>query len=498
MDLVFNLLEKYPSKHEEVQEKQPTQEVKEVPTTHEEAQEALDNADTGSSLPEMARNLIIDIGVPAVAGSAGGAIASKIASKVPAQAAASKALELLKRGADDALGHQTSLIKKGTSKNSKVMKMMAQNEAAAKSVAEGGNGKKALRTILKNTKREAEIGPRFMDDIEMILQNDTGLSEKEVKKAIKDFMKENADNVELIKLIEAKDPLATYSHSLGVQDLAYKLAKKAGLTEEKARKIADAALVHDIGKVQVPDSIISTKADFRDKKYAHLKKWMLDHDVVGGEILKSDPYKAKIASEHHPSGRISGSNDVGLVTTADVYEAMTSKKRSYKPSLSPDEALTEINKKVNQGEVKEEHLDLLKELGKDRPDRYDYQSPLESPYKSMKANEIKKQVASDYATKFFMDKAKKSIPLGTAAGLGASAVMELVGNPYANIPSLSDILSLYSPTMKPKAEKLEDIKRWYNEGHYNDEIENLIVNTDFKDNKQVTKLWKLMRDQIKD
>lgn len=498
MDLVFNLLEKYPSKHEEVQEKQPTQEVKEVPTTHEEVQEVLDNADTGSSLPEMARNLIIDIGVPAAAGVAGGAIASKIASRKPAQAAASKALELLKRGADDALGHQTSLIKKGTSK---VMKMMAQNEAAAKSVAEGGNGKKALRTILKNTKREAELGPRFMDDIQMILEKDTGLSEKEVNKAIKDFMKENANNVELIKLIEAKEPIATYSHSLGAQDLAYRLAKKAGLDDEKAKKIADAALVHDIGKIQVPDSVISSKARFGKDKYPNLKKWMLDHDVVGGEILKSDPYKAKIARNHHRSPELyGGDEDVGLVTVADVYEALTSNKRSYKPGHSIYEAFDILSDDVKNGNIKEEYFDLVKALHKDGllPYSYNYKSPLESPYKSMKANEIKKQVASDYATKFFMDKAKKSIPLGTAAGLGASAVMELVGNPYANIPSLSDILSLYSPTMKPKAEKLEDIKRWYNDGHYNDEIENLIVNTDFKNNKQVTKLWKLMRDQIKD
>lgn len=48
------------------------------------------------------------------------------------------------------------------------------------------------------------------------------------------------------------------------------------------------------------------------------------------------------------------------------------------------------------------------------------------------------------------------------------------------------------------AEKLDDIKRWYKNGLSNDEIDKLIVATDFRDNKEVTKLWKLMQEQFKD
>ena len=484
MELVKGLLEKYPIQ-EEV--KGPT---------HEEVKEALDNADTGSSIPETIRNLGIDIASGAALGVAGGALGAKIASKKPAQAATREALESLKSGADDALGHQTSLIKKGTSHDSKVRKLMKQNEDAAKSVAEGGNGKKALKTVVKNTQREAEIGPRFMDDIQMILQNDTGLSEKEVKKAIKDFMKENADNAELITLIEAKDPIATYSHSLGVQDLTYRLAKKAGLDDKKAREISEAALVHDIGKIQVPDSIISSSANFRNKKYEHLKKWMDDHDIVGGEILKSDPFKAKVARGHHPAHGLSdGSEEEGLVTVADVYEALTSNKRSYKPGKSRDTAFNIIRDDVKNGVQQEEYYDLIKALYKDGllNDSYNYTSKLESPYRSMKANEIKKQVASDYDKAFFKDDAKWFMPVG--AGVGALAKG---GIQPSSLPSLSEILTEFSPTFKPKSEKLEDIKRWYKNGFTNAEIEKLIVNTDFKNNKQVTKLWKLMKDQFKD
>lgn len=519
MELVKGLLEKYPTQEE-------------VKPTHEEVKEVLDNADTGSSMPETIRNLAIDIGSGAALGAAGAGIKAKFSSKKPAQAATREALESLKSGKNDLLGHWRSLMKKGTADDSLVRKMMKQNEKAAKSVAEGSNGKKALKTVIKNTQREAEIGPRFIDDIQMILQNNAGLSEKEVKKVIKDFIKENADNVDLITLIEAKDPIATYSHSLGVQDLTYRLAKKAGLDDKNARKISEAALVHDIGKIQVPDSIINTKGIF--SKHKNLKKWMDGHDIVGEDILSSDPFKAKVAKGHHPKqGHSDGSVEEGLTTVADIYEAMTSNKRSYKPGKSMEKAFKAIEDDVNDGNIKKEYYDLIKALHDDGLLRksYNYESPLEDAYKSMKANGIIKQVASDYDKEFFNDALKNDIPKGMSAGalvggaLGAGALNDGtsddrkpdIGGPdyeywggykpfkgdkggvqSSSLPSLSEIISEFSPSFRTKAEKLNDIKRWYDMGFTNDEIDRLIVNTDFKDNKQVTKLWKLMNDQFKD
>ena len=532
MELVKGLLEKYPIQ-EEV--KDPIQEVK--GPTHEEVKEALDNADTGSSIPETIRNLGIDIASGAALGAAGSGIKAKFSSKKPAQAATREAVEILKSGKDDLLGHWRSLMKKGASDDSLVRKMMEQNKNAAKSVAEGGNGKKALKTVIKNTQREAEIGPRFINDIQMILQNNAGLSEKEVKKVIKDFIKENADNVDLITLLEAKEPIATYSHSLGVQDLTYRLAKKAGLGDKKARKISEAALVHDIGKIQVPDSIISTSGIF--SKNRNLKKWMDGHDITGEDILRSDPFKAKVAKGHHPAqGHSDGSLGEGLVTVADIYEAMTSNKRSYKPGKSMEEALEAIEDNVKNGRIKKEYYDLIKALYDDGllKESYNYTSPLEDAYKSMKANEIIKQVGADYNKEFFNRALKKDLPKGMSAGalvggvLGVDALngrtsdngnlddatlraidltQEALGGykPFkgdeggvqsSSLPSLSEIISAFSPSFRTKAEKLDDIKRWYDMGFTNDEIDRLIVNTDFKDNKQVTKLWKLMNDQFKD
>jgi putative nucleotidyltransferase with HDIG domain len=456
------------------------------------ASEVLENADIGSSTPENIRNTALDLVSGGILGAFLGSLGAKVASRKPARVATKEAIEQLKNGVDDSLGHQTSLIKKGTSHDSEVRKMMKQNEDAARNLFEGGNGKKALKTVVKNSKREAEIGPRFMDDIKYILQKDTGLSEKEVNKAIAEWMKENANDATLLTLIEAKDPVVTYSHSLGVQDITKKLAKEQfGLSDEEAKRLADAALVHDIGKIQVPDSIINSA--FKKEEHQNLFKWMQDHDFEGAEILKSDPFSADIAKTHHPKTRhnSNGSFEEGTVTVADLYEAITSNKRSYKSGQPKETAFKWSSEDLAKGGVSQDYLGFLKALDEDGllPDNYDFPSKLESPYKSMKANAIKKQVASDYDKKFFEDALKKKIP----KGIGDVGAVQ-----STSLPTLSEVLSEVSPSFKSKAEKLDDIKRWYKNGLSNDKIDKLIVDTDFKDNKEVTKLWKLMQEQFKD
>lgn len=558
---------------EEVKEKLDNasiQEEKEIPTQVKEKLDSVDNAGTGPTMFETVRNLGADIGAGILAGKIGAGIKSKVSSLKPAKAAAKEAIESLKNGVDDALGHMSSLIKKSNSNESLLKKLMNQNKKAAKSVAEGGNGKKALKTVVKNTMREAEIGPLVMDDISEILKNNTGLSENKVKKAIKDFIKENADNVDLLTLIEAKEPIATYGHSLGVQDLAYKLAKKAGLDDIAARKISEAALVHDIGKIQVPDSVISSKDSFSEQP--HLRDWMDGHDIAGEDILKSDTLKAKVARGHHPRmKRSDGSLEEGLVTVADMYEAMTSSKRSYKDGMPREEALGKIRDNVMHGDIDKQYYDFIMALYKDGllPESYNYTSPLEDVYKSMKANGIIKQVGADYNKEFFNRALKKDLPIGMGAGAigGGILGLEALGARYsddeypdgykpfkadkggvlpASLPSPSEIIpqlipkgekleeirsmydkgvhndiidtfisntdfknnthvsalwtimKIYESGMLKKQDKIDDIRRWYNNGITNDEIDRLIFNTDFKDDKQVNKLWKLMNEQFKD
>ena len=101
-------------------------------------------------------------------------------------------------------------------------------------------------------------------------------------------------------------------------------------------------------QIQVPDSIINTAGWFCESP--NLKKWMLDHDIEERNILQSAPFKAKVAKGHHPvSGLSDGSQEEGIVTVADVYEALTSKKRSYKTLKSKKKAIQIIDDDIKDG-----------------------------------------------------------------------------------------------------------------------------------------------------
>lgn len=446
---------------------------------------------------ENARNVLIDYGAGGILGAYASHLASKLVPKISTRLKANKAIKQLKNGIDDSLGHQKSIPSNSAAHESEIKDLMAQNKKAAKDLFEGGDSKKALDTVVKNTKREAEVGPEYMDDIQMILQNDTGLSEKEVNKAIEDFVKEHADKADLMTLIEVKDPMNTYSHSKGVQNITYNLAKRLNMPEQKAAELADAALLHDIGKIQVPDMVINSKFD--KYKYPHLFKWMNGHDIAGEEILRSDKFKSKIAGQHHPaeikkrnSNFTHADKDEMTVTAADLFEAGMSKRRAYSKGAGKDKAFWIVGDNIKNGYLSEDYMDLLKAMDEDGLlDNIDYPSVLEVPYKSMKANAIKSKIYNDYKNAYkYMINPETAGAIGTVAGGSPNLLFDL---PF----TATEVASKVSPTFKPLKEKLEDIKEWYSKGYTNDEIDKLIANTDFYSNKEVTKLWKLIKEQLK-
>ena len=319
----------------------------------EKAKTKLFDANTDYSDFEQNRDLLLDVGTGAAIGAAAGAVKGKIS--------ANKVIQSLKEGKETPQGYQKQILERGQSSDNEIRSMMEQNKQAAKDVASGtGNFKKSLATILTNSKREAKIGPRFMDDISYILENDTGLSSKEVNKAIKKWQKENEGANNLITLIEAKDPNVTFGHSLRVAEVTGQIARHAGMSEKKAKRLADAALVHDIGKIQVPDSIVNSKFD--KDKYPNLFRWMINHDRAGKDILEVSPFQSKIAGSHHKSKN--GSTQEKWVTLADVYDAIVS-PRSYKPQHSKDFAIFNadgIPKNVKYGSITQDYLDFLRAM----------------------------------------------------------------------------------------------------------------------------------------
>ena len=144
----------------------------------------------------------------------------------------------------------------------------------------------------------------------------------------------------LANAIDAKDKY-THGHSSRVASYSRTIAKYSGKDEKECDDIYYAALLHDIGKIGVPDEIINKKGKLTDDEYEKIKV----HTTIGKEILSSIvefPYISIGAHHHHErfDGRgypdkLKGSDIPELariIAVADAYDAMTS-KRSYRDPL---------------------------------------------------------------------------------------------------------------------------------------------------------------------
>ncbi len=154
-------------------------------------------------------------------------------------------------------------------------------------------------------------------------------------------------------VVDAKSPF-TYCHSLGVRDAAVHIARQMGITGERSKLIRRAALLHDLGKLRVPNTILDKpgKLDFIE--------WQIvrEHPGLSSEILgRIKPFKemARIVGEHHEkldgSGYPAGlkadqlSLESRIIAVADTYAALL-EDRSYRKGLSRAEALAHMAKYI--------------------------------------------------------------------------------------------------------------------------------------------------------
>ena len=155
----------------------------------------------------------------------------------------------------------------------------------------------------------------------------------------------------LANTIDAKDPY-TNGHSLRVAKYSKEIAKRAGKTREEQKEIYQMALLHDIGKIGVPDEIINKDTRLTDEEYAAIRK----HPAIGSDILKTIEQIPDImigARWHHERYDGRGYPDglkgeeipeiARIIGVADAYDAMTS-KRSYRNILSQEVVRGEIER----------------------------------------------------------------------------------------------------------------------------------------------------------
>jgi len=153
----------------------------------------------------------------------------------------------------------------------------------------------------------------------------------------------------IASMIEAKDSY-TKGHSIRVAEYSALLATALGWKEDEVQNLKYIALLHDIGKVGIPDNVLNKPGKLTEMEFGIIKS----HTTIGGDILKdieTIPFVDSGAKYHHekydgtgyPCG-LSG-NDIPevarIIGIADAYDAMNS-KRIYRDNMPPEMIRSEL------------------------------------------------------------------------------------------------------------------------------------------------------------
>ncbi len=155
----------------------------------------------------------------------------------------------------------------------------------------------------------------------------------------------------LAKAIDAKDNY-TNGHSGRVAAYAREMSRRIGYNDEQQNNIYMMGLLHDVGKIGIPDAVINKPAKLNEEEFEVIKT----HPVLGAKILgaiKEMPSLANGARWHHERYGGGGYPDnlqgedipieARIIAVADSYDAMTS-HRSYRAPLPQDVVRSEIEK----------------------------------------------------------------------------------------------------------------------------------------------------------
>lgn len=178
-----------------------------------------------------------------------------------------------------------------------------------------------------------------------VVQRHAPIDEDALLSETSDLLAGNPSGIHIFDMLhnmrQYDDP--TYAHCVNVSLICYVFGKWLKMTDEELRTLTMAGLLHDIGKLKIPEQIITKPDRLTDAEYATVKT----HTIEGYNILKNQPLSDHIknaALMHHekfdgtgyPLGLKGNRIDryACIVAIADVYDAMTS-ARVYRGPLCP-------------------------------------------------------------------------------------------------------------------------------------------------------------------
>jgi putative two-component system response regulator len=196
---------------------------------------------------------------------------------------------------------------------------------------------------------------RLQSDLSSEVEKKTVELRKKTDQLIEEHNKTERMTMQIVKAlsgaIDAKDTY-TNGHSTRVAQYSREIAKRFGYEEKRLEEIYMMGLLHDVGKIGIPDAVINKPANLNEDEFEVIKT----HPVLGAKILgaiKEMPSLANGARWHHERYGGGGYPDnlkgedipieARIIAVADSYDAMTS-HRSYRAPLPQDVVRSEIEK----------------------------------------------------------------------------------------------------------------------------------------------------------
>jgi two-component system, cell cycle response regulator len=155
----------------------------------------------------------------------------------------------------------------------------------------------------------------------------------------------------LLKVLSEREP-ELHEHSADVMDLARGVARRLGLPPDDREIVARAAELHDIGKMAIPDAILSKPGPLDDREWRFMRR----HTIIGEDILNAapalQPVAALVRASHerwdgtgYPDGTAGEQIPEGarIVAVCDAFSAMV-QERPYQQGLTVSEAVAEIER----------------------------------------------------------------------------------------------------------------------------------------------------------
>ena len=174
---------------------------------------------------------------------------------------------------------------------------------------------------------------------------------REIELAKKQAQMGNETILAIAKTVDARDE-NTSQHSERVAEYSVLIAKRMGWSKERCEALRKIALLHDIGKIGIPDAVLNKPSRLTDEEYEIMKS----HVLIGGDILKDFTIVQDVADGaryHHErydgKGYAKGLKgeeiplNARIIGIADAFDAMTS-NRVYRQKMDMDYVLSELHK----------------------------------------------------------------------------------------------------------------------------------------------------------